>query len=197
MYRRILTAAVALSCTAVLAVAEPMDGQALGIPIGADARAELAFPLGDFADVAGTGTGYSVGLSLGLLPGIGVYGSYSEIRFGGGWTGDAVSDATDRGFALGVSAAFGDGHWVIPWVGAGVLFHDLEINGSGDGISTDTGFEVGGGVLIPLTGQLRLSPGLNYRHYGASVPTALPGGLGERDLTVQHLSLSLGLSLTF
>jgi hypothetical protein len=198
MHRWILTAALALPLVLGLALPASARAQALGIPMSADLRGEVAFPIGDFGDVASTGTGFSVGLSVGVLPGIGIYGNYTQIRFGGGWTGDDASDATDSGFAVGVSAALaGADAWVIPWAGAGVLFHDLEVRGSSQGVSTNMGFEVGGGVLIPVTGQLRFSPAVKYRHYGATIPAALPGGVTERDLTVQHLGLSLGLTLTF
>lgn len=173
------------------------QGQALGIPLGVDVRGEVAFPMGDFGDVADTGTGFSAGLSVGLLPGVGVYGKYSELRFGGDWTGEEGSEAVDSGWSVGASAALSRGVGLIPWVGAGLLFHDLEVAGSREGISTDMGFELGGGVLIPLTGQLRLSPAVNYRHYRATVPVDRFLIRTEEDLTVQHLSLSLGLSLTF
>jgi hypothetical protein len=68
------------------------------------------------------------------------------------------------------------------------------VRGVRQGVSQDIGFEVGGGVAIPLTQQLRLGPAVNYRRYGASVPTI--GGLAARELTVQYLALSVGLNLT-
>lgn len=127
MNTRMMAASLAAALMVMVATATATDAQALGIPMSADLRGEVAFPVGDFADIAGTGTGFSVGLSAGLLPGIGVYGSYSQIRFGGGWTGDEVSDATDSGFAVGVAALLGGRGSVMPWAGAGLLFHDLEV----------------------------------------------------------------------
>jgi opacity protein-like surface antigen len=173
----------------------PLQGQALGAPLGVDVRAEVAFPLGDFADIAGTGAGFSIGAALGVLPGAAIYGNYSDIRFGGGWTGDGTADARDSGFAVGVSAALPGGMWASPWVGAGLLFHRLEVRGSTQGVSQDMGFEVGGGVAIPVADRVRISPSLNYRHYGASIPAI--AGLAARDITVQHLALGLGLNVTF
>jgi hypothetical protein len=185
---------VTLATAAGFATA-PVASQAMGVPVALDARAEVAFPMGDFGDIVGTGAGFTVGAAVGLVPGFAVYGNYSQVRFGGGWTGNETSDATDSGFAVGLSAALPGTAGLDPWVGAGLLFHRLEVRGTRTGVSEDMGFEVGGGVAIPLTPRLRLSPAVNYRQYGASIPAL--AGLTARDLTVQYLSLGLGLNLSF
>ncbi len=176
-------------------VAGPLDGQALGIPISVDVRAEGAFPVGDFGDVADPGFGLSAGVAVGIFPLVGLYGSYSDIRFGGGWTGDDPADARDSGFAAGVSVAIPGWPWLDPWLGGGLLFHHLQLDGSGQGISEDLGFEVGGGVAIPIATGMRLSPAINYRHYGASIQDR--PDIAVQDVTVQHLSLGLGLNIVF
>jgi hypothetical protein len=169
--------------------------QALGVPAALDGRVDFAFPMGDFGDIADQGIGFSVGAVVTLLPGFGVYGSYSQTRFGGGWTGDEPSDATDSGFAVGLSAALPGRAGVEPWVGGGLLFHQLEVGGTRTGVDQDLGFELGAGVAIPVAPRLRLSPAVNYRQYSASIPAL--AGLAARDLNVQYLSLGVGLHLSF
>lgn len=175
--------------------AAPAGAQVLGVPIAVDARVDAAFPLGDFGDIAGTGVGLSIGAAATLLPGFGVYGNYTQTRFGGGWFTDDVSDATDSGFAAGLTASLPGTQGLAPWVGAGLLFHRLEVRGTRDGVSQDLGFEVGAGIAVPLTQQLRLSPAVSYRQYGATIPAV--GGLLARDLNVQYLTLGVGLNYSF
>jgi hypothetical protein len=194
MMARSLAAALA-ALVALAAGAEPVHAQALGVPVAVDARVDAAFPLGDFSDVAGNGLGFSIGASVGIAPNFGIYGKYSQTRFGGGWFGDDASDATDAGFAVGVAATLPGTTGVSPWIGGGLLFHQLEVRGTRSGVSQDMGFELGGGLAIPLTAQLRFTPSLNYRHYGATIPAIAP--LTARDLTVQYLTLGLGLNYSF
>jgi hypothetical protein len=190
-----MTAAALVACVAFGGAAAPAQAQVLGVPAAIEGRVDVAFPMGDFADMAGNGVGVGVGAVVTVLPGFGIYGSYSQTRFGGGWTGDEPSDATDSGLAVGVSAALPGTMGVSPWVGGGLLFHRLEVGGTRDGVDEDLGFELGAGFAIPLSPQLRLSPAVNYRHYGASIPAL--GGLVSRDLNVQYLSLGVGLHLSF
>jgi hypothetical protein len=83
-----------------------------------------------------------------VLPNLGINGKYSQTRFGGGWTGDGPSDATDAGFSAGVTAALPGMAGVSPWVGGGLLFHQLEVRGTRSGVSQDMGFELGVGLNI-------------------------------------------------
>lgn len=192
--RHLTTTAIAL-VTLLIATPRHAPAQVLGVPVALDARAEVAFPLGNFADIAGTGVGGTVSLAVPVVPAFGAYASYSQIRFGGGWTGDDPSDATTDGFTVGVTTTLPGLLDVNPWVGGGLLFHRLEVGGTRTGVSSDLGFEIGAGVAVPLTGQLRLSPAIHYRQFGASIPAL--AGLAARDLTVQHLSLGIGLNLWF
>jgi opacity protein-like surface antigen len=192
--RRITAAAFAVAMIGMAGTAERADAQFLPVPLSFDVRADAAFPTGDFDNIAGTGLGISVGVSAAVVPGFAVYGNYTQTRFGGGWTGGDDADAIDSGFAIGLSALLPGATQVSPWVGAGLLFHRLEIAGSRQGISENPGFEIGGGIAVPITGQLRLSPAVSYRRYNAEVQ-ALPAPLPPGDLTVQYFTLGVGLNL--
>jgi hypothetical protein len=187
----------AAACVIVLLAATAASGRAqvLGVPIALDARLEVAFPLGDFGDIADTGIGGTLSVAVPLVPAFGLYGSYTQIRFGGGWTGDGTSDATTDGFTVGLTTTLPGMLEVNPWIGAGLLLHRLEVRGTRQGVSDDLGFEVGAGVAVPLADRLRLSPALHYRHFGATIPAM--AGLTARSLTVQYLSLGVGLNYWF
>jgi hypothetical protein len=185
---------------AVLAAAVGTAGaagaQTLPIPLSVEGRVDAAFPMGDFGDVADTGVGYGVGAALGIVPGLGVYGTYSHTRFGSAPGSTDTPDATDTGFSVGLTAALpGTSARVAPWVGGGLVFHKLELGGSGAGIDQEMGFEVGGGVAVGVAPGVRLTPGVGYRRYAASIPAL--GGLAARDLDVQYLTLGVGLNIAF
>jgi hypothetical protein len=196
MTRR-LVAPAAAAVTALFFSLAPgrADAQVLGIPVALDARAEIAFPLGTFGDMAGTGAGGSISLAVPIVPAFGAYGSFTHIRFGGGWTGDGNADAATSGFTVGITTTLPGTMNVDPWVGGGLIFHNLEVRGTRQGVSQDMGFEVGAGVAVPLAGQLRLTPAVHYRQFGATVPAL--AGVAARDMTVQYLSLGIGLNLWF
>jgi opacity protein-like surface antigen len=187
---------VAAAVAAVVGTPGIAQAQTLPIPLAVEGRIDAAFPMGDFADIAGSGVGVGAGVSLGITPGVGVYGTYSHTRFGTGLTGGDTPDATDAGFSVGVTTALpGIAPNVAPWVGGGLVFHQLQVNGSSAGVSQDMGFEVGGGVAVGVARNVRLTPGIGYRQYGARIPAL--GGLAARDLNVQYLTLGVGLNVAF
>jgi hypothetical protein len=197
MSPRLRTSSIA-ACLALAigpVAAGSVHGQALGVPVALDARAEVAFPLGGFGDIAGNGLGGTLSVAVPVVPAFGLYGSYTHVRFGGGRSGGGASDAATDGFTVGVTTTLPGVLDVNPWVGAGLLLHRLEVRGTRQGVSDDLGFELGAGVAVPLAGRLRLTPAVHYRHFGASIPAL--AGLAARDLTVQYLSLGVGLNVWF
>ena len=182
---------------AVLAVtaAGVADAEAqMGIPLAIEGRLDYAVPTGDFDDVVDEGSSWSAGVSLGLRPGLALYGSYSNTRFGVGLTDDEEPDAEDSGFSVGLTAALpGGGARVAPWIGAGAVFHTLELGGIEDGIDEEVGFEVGGGVAIGLARNVRLTPGVGYRRYS----TEIEGLVGDTELDVSYVTAGVGLNISF
>jgi hypothetical protein len=193
MRNMMLASILAASATMV---ATAVQAQALPIPLSVEGRADAAFPVGEFADIAGNGAGFGVGASLGIVPGVGVYGTYSHTRFGVGIGSDRTPDATDDGFSVGVTASLpGMSPNVSPWIGGGAVFHRLSVNGSRAGVDQDMGFEVGGGVAIGVAPGVRITPGIGYRHYNASIPAL--AGLAARDLAVRYVTAGVGVNIAF
>lgn len=186
----------ALFATALLAaVASAAQAEAqMGIPFAIEGRLDYAVPTGDFDDVVDEGTSLSGGISLGVSPGLGVYATYSNTRFGVGLTDDEEPDAEDSGFSVGLTAALPiGGPRVAPWIGAGAVFHTLELNGQEEGIDEEIGFEVGGGVAIGIARNVRLTPAVGYRRYGTEVDVAI----FDSDLDVSYFTAGVGLNLSF
>ena len=182
---------------AVLAAVAASAGDAhaqMGIPLSVEGRLDYAVPTGDFDDVVDEGAGWGAGLSLGISPGLALYGTYSNTRFGVGLLDDEEPQAEDGGFSVGLTAAIPGGTYrVAPWIGAGAVFHTLELNGVEDGIDEEVGFEVGGGVAIGIAQNVRLTPGIGYRRYS----TELDGLLGDTELDVSYVTAGVGLNISF
>lgn len=179
----------------VVAATSAVDAHAqMGIPLSVEGRLDYAVPTGDFDDVVDEGAGWGAGVSLGVSPGLAVYGTYSNTRFGVGLLDDEEPQAEDSGFSVGLTAAIPGGTArVAPWIGAGAVFHTLELGGVEDGIDEEVGFEVGGGVAIGVARNVRLTPGIGYRRYG----TELDGLLGGTELDVSYVTAGVGLNISF
>ncbi|HEX5870491.1 MAG TPA: outer membrane beta-barrel protein [Longimicrobium sp.] len=182
---------------AVLAVVAASAGEVsaqMGIPLSVEGRLDYAVPTGDFDDAADEGVSVGGGVSLGIRDGLALYGSYSNTRFGVSLSSGEEPDAEDSGFSVGLTAALpGGSARVSPWIGAGAVFHTLEVGGVEEGIDEEVGFEVGGGVALGLAPNVRLTPGVGFRRYG----TQLEGLLGDAELDVSYFTAGVGLNISF
>jgi opacity protein-like surface antigen len=186
--------AVFATVLAVVAASAAQANAQMGIPLSVEGRLDYAVPTGDFDDAVDEGTSLSAGVSLGIQPGLAVYGSYSNTRFGISLTSDEEPDAEDSGFSVGLTAALpGGGARVAPWIGAGAVFHTLELGGTEEGIDEQVGFEVGGGVALGIAPNIRLTPGIGFRRYG----TEIDGLLGDAELDVSYFTVGVGLNISF
>jgi hypothetical protein len=182
MWKRLSIIAVAL-----LASAAPLHAQA-SLPLAFQVGGGFVLPLGEFADVAGNGFGASVGTGFQLAPNLGLYAGYSWTRF----ESDLVTgDVTDSGISAGLSFVLPQlAASVFPWVGAGVVLHRLDIGGVAQQPSRgDPGLGLAGGVLIPLSAAVYISPSVGFVRYMSEFP-------GRAEIAVSHLSLGLALNLS-
>ena len=177
--------------TVVTAAATPLSAQ---IPLSVEGRVGAAFPTGDFGEDLETGLGLEASATFGLAPGFGIYGSYSHTTFNADGGGGGL---VDSGFSVGATASFSRmSPRVTPYIGAGLLMHDLEVDvddaDDPDVGETDLGFEVGAGLAVDVAPHVRLTPAGGYRRYGAELP-GLRGGEGD----VSYLTLGVGLNVGF
>jgi hypothetical protein len=182
-------AAAALAFVVSLTVTEAGLAQS-PIPLAVEARAHAAFPTVDLGTHARTGFGYGVSATVQLFPNYGLYGGWSRTEFDLEQQGGR---AIDSGFAIGLTAAYpmllvGG---LTPWLGSGLLIHRLEVTGASvPAGNASLGFEFGGGVAIPLTPTVRLTPGLGYRWYNAPF-------IGRGSARISYLSAGAGLNVSF
>jgi opacity protein-like surface antigen len=187
---------------AILAIGLATPTQAQLSPFSIEGRAGVAVPTGDAADALKTG--FSVGANPGhsLLPLLDLYAGYSLQRFGfddDEEFGDVDADATDSGFSLGARIGLPVTGSIAPWLFGGVLLHQVEIEGREGNLTVSmksdrsVGFEVGGGVSLPIAPLLSLTPAVRYRRYTADFDFA--GETWSEDVT--YFAIDLGVRLRF
>lgn len=184
---------------AVAAIATVAPASAQMLPLGVEVRGGAAFPMGDFGDVfaAETGVSYGVTASLQATSLLGVYAGFERAEFGVDDTALGEADLTDQGFAFGarLSLPFGGLTGLGPWVRAGAVYNQIsrETDSTVGDFESDRkfGFEVGGGLSIPLGMVVSVTPGVRYRTYSPG----LTGNLS--DTNVSYLVADLGLSFGF
>lgn len=195
--------------TALLLAAAPLAAAAQSVlPISVEVRGGAGIPVGDFGGNAETGdqlgakTGLPLGVSVGyrVVPMLDIYGGYSRDSFGCSDQGEFDSsncDIRSKGFELGTRFSVPGIVPLAPWVRAGALFHQLEISGSEGGFSASItskrsfGYEIGGGISLPIMPTLALTPGVRYRGYTAKFDNIFGEGSGEGD--VSYVVLDVGL----
>jgi opacity protein-like surface antigen len=184
----------ALTAMSVLGVAGTASAQSR-IPLSFEVRGDAAFPTGDFEDrEIENGLGFTASAALQLVPGFGVYGSYGRTEFSVDGSDD--TDVLDQGFGAGLTASLGGGlaGRATPYIGAGLLFHELELNDEEVG-DAQMGFEVGAGIAFPLGRSVRVTPAVGYRQY--KVENTTLAGLANDDFSVQYLTAGIGLNIAF
>jgi opacity protein-like surface antigen len=162
-----LLAGLAALALAGSARAQSAAGTLPTTPVSVEVRAGAAIPI----DEEGVKTGYTVGVNAtyAVSPMLGIYAGYSFNSFGLD-VGDADGSASARlqGFDAGVKASFPAGS-ITPFVRAGAVFQKASLSVStseGSGSFSDdsykVGFELGGGVSVPLGPRLSVTPGASF-----------------------------------
>jgi hypothetical protein len=179
----------------------PTRGDAQISPLLVEVRGGSWIPTSDLVGAQGfegaASTDVSVGVNFVLRSGpISFVAGFTEQRFGCavtqcGESADFVSTAWD----LGVRVNFREAG-MVPWVslgGTAALF-DAHVD-TGGGIALEAsdrgwGYEVGAGVLVPVTGLFALDPGVRYGRSDA--------GFGTRGtMKTRYIIADVGLVLAF
>lgn len=199
---RQVVAAAGLALGVVLAAA-PAAAQGF-TPFAVEVRTGFAFPTGDFAEgeTVESGVGFGAAAMFQVMPMIGVYAGWDRYVFGvedDPAFPNAEAEVIDSGFSVGaqlsVPTLMMGG--LSPWVRGGAVYRTAEIDvndGSGGEFNVESdkslGFEVGGGLGIPLGQVLTFTPGVRYRSYA-------PEYEGTSDENVSYVSVDLGLKFGF
>jgi opacity protein-like surface antigen len=172
----------ALFSAALFAAILPAAAQAqVANPFSLEVRGGAGVPTGEFGKELETGWSAAVNGSFRFTPSLGVYAGYSYTDFGMDVSGffdefDVPVSGVDlsmvsSGFDAGVIAYIPGVSMVEPWVRGGVILHQMQFKASAEGMSASEkgdfalGFEVGGGVAVPITPRISITPGVTYRSY--------------------------------
>jgi len=197
--KKITTGLVAL---AAVVLAGSAQAQAVPVsPFSAEVRGGLAFPTGDLDDVADSGITVGANGTYMFTPMLGLYAGFTYNSFGFSEEGEDVFDGSINTYGLdaGVKAMFATPTLpVTPFLKGGLVYHkaEIEIEGVdlGDEGKSDPGlgFEVGGGVMVPLGPRLSFTPAVSY--------TSFKPGDSEEDDEVEKISsfrVDVGLNIRF
>jgi opacity protein-like surface antigen len=173
----------------------------------AEGRLGAAVPTGDLSGEspeggANAGPSFGAGFAFAVRGGLYVNLGFSQHRFGCSEGCAGLGDLAATGFDLALRYGFVAGP-VLPYVRAGALPYTVEGSAQGeaevDPLSDHVwGWELGGGVGVPLSEHVHLSPGLRYvsmdpRFDELSVPDSEEGV----ELAVRAWILDLGLVWAF
>ncbi len=153
-----LAAAAAVTATAPAARAQFLDS-----PFQIGASAGIAFPTGDLGNIANTG--YNVTVAVGYKPqytpiGVRVEAAYNQFGLQGG------------GGNVNIPAFTGNLVYGLPGVsfspyaigGAGLYRTNVDLTGRGSAGENHFGFNIGGGVKIPLSTSFETFAEARYNH---------------------------------
>ena len=185
--------AFSLAVAAGVLAAASASAQSI-LPFSAEIRGGLGIKNGEFREAdpdivtASGGVGFGANVAFDFLPGVAVYGGYDRYSFNATVQG-VDAEYIDQGFVAGARIAppLGALLGFRPWVRGGVLFHDLELTEVNEKSERSTGFEVGGGIEIPLGLVLSFTPGVLFRSYSPTIEGAIEDG------SVKYFDVSLGL----
>jgi hypothetical protein len=152
-----------------------------GTPVGVEGRLFAAIPTGDFGNNLGTGLGWGVEGTFNFTPRLAVYGGYSRAEFDVEGTG--AGEVRDAGLNLGLRGTLPALGPLSPFLRGGLVYHEL----SGARTSDDElGFELGGGIAVPISPRLSINPALSYLQYSP-----------DSGSNVSYLSLGASLMFRF
>lgn len=183
---------------ALAAVAFTGTAKAQTLPLSIEGGVHAVMPTGDWGDLAKTGIGLNGAVTFNVTPVLGIYGGYTWNRFDVDDDLGDVGDAkfTEQGFDVGVKARFASptGLPVTPFFRGGAIIHKMSISDSDVSFSGDykVGFDVGGGVEIPLAPKITLTPQVGYSQFN-------PGDDEDQDVgdnvDVSNIHLGVGVNI--
>jgi len=198
--KKITTGLLALAAVALAASAQ---AQAIPVsPFSVEVRGGLAFPTGDLEDVAESGITVGANGTYMFTPQLGLYAGFTYNAFG------LVDEAEELGidgsintygFDAGVKAMFPSPTLpVTPFLKGGLVYHKVELDiddlelGDDDDSDFGLGFEVGGGVMVPLGPRLSFTPAVSYTSFKPSYE-----GDDEDDDSITSFRVDVGLNIRF
>ncbi|HEU4556252.1 MAG TPA: outer membrane beta-barrel protein [Longimicrobium sp.] len=146
----------------ILASFAAAGAQAQTTQISLEPRAGLSIPTGDMGDDVEVGLALTGDVIFQATPQIALYAGYNYNTYAFKDT-DGV-DAQIKGFDAGVRFSLSSMSGFTPFLKGGVLYQKAAISGDGGSLSSDNevGFQVGGGVEVPISPRFSFTPQLSF-----------------------------------
>jgi opacity protein-like surface antigen len=188
----------AMAALAALALAGSAQAQS-ALPLSFEGRVGAVLPSGDWGELAKTGIGLNGNVTFNVTPVLGIYGGYTYNRFGVDEEFGEGEDFnfTEQGFDVGLKARFAGptGLGATPFFRGGAIFHKIGVSEDDVSVSGDykLGFDVGGGVEIPVSPRIMLTPQVGYSQFNPADDDDLEPG--EEEINVSNIHLAVGVSI--
>lgn len=183
---------LACFCLLILSLTAGRGDAQAGPPLwNAEVRTGVAFRSPPFSrsNVEDPGIGGSVRLQYRAFPSAVIYTGYELYRFRVGPVDpklglavEPASSLTSHGAVAGVELRLHEASAIRPWVRTGMLSHRQLVRGTRGSTHSDwrLGFEIGGGVHLPMSKAILLTPGVRYVRHGDTSYLSPEVGLGVR-----------------
>jgi opacity protein-like surface antigen len=168
-------------------------------PVGLELRGGAAIPTADLGNAElNNGAGGEFTINYRVMPHVLAYAGWDWFRVTTNTPFMGFDyDVENTGYAFG----FQFQHPVLPkidyWVRAGGIYNHIEMELDNGDLAMDSGhdlgWEVGGGVRLPITQQLAVTPGVRYR----TLSTELSIGSSSVPVDLSYLTAEVGLQFTF
>jgi opacity protein-like surface antigen len=144
------------------------------------------------------GFGFGMNVRYRVVPGVAAYGGWEwhhsrsdELRAG------RTTDVEDTGYTFGIRIDHALTPLVGGWARAGGLYNHVELEDRDGALVADSkhglGWELGGGLSVPITRRVALTPGVRYR----SLTRDLQIGDATRSSTLSYVTLGTGIVVGF
>ncbi len=168
---------------------------------GLEFRPSVNFPTSDLDDATlKTGFGYEVVLAYRFMPHLSVYGGWGWNRFGSSNASFAGTnmDFEETGYTYGLQFIHPIGQSKVNFLTRiGGLANHIEVEDDDGEIIADSGhgfgWQVEGGVALPLGEKWNLTPSIRYR----SLPRDFEMGTTTTEVKLNYLSVGVGIVRKF
>lgn len=188
---------VVLAAAAAIVGAAQLEAQVVpSSPFSVEVRGGLALPQGDFGEDLETGYTLGANVQFAVNPLLSLYAGYAYNSYSIDGVDDL--DVNDRGFNGGVQLNIPAATLPVqPFVRGGLVYNELEFAVEGASVNFDSqlGFEVGGGVAIPLGPRISFTPAVSYSRWSVDEEELDGSDLDELDVTSVKVDVGLKIRI--
>ncbi len=185
-----------IAVAAALAVAVPASAQSA---FSIEVEGYGAVPTGKWGGAElGNGFGFGGNIGYRFLPQLGVYAGWDWNHFrSDDLMAGQKTDVEETGYAFGLRFEQQLSLRVGGWLRAGGLYKHIELEDPNGNTIADSdhgfGWEIAGGVAIPVSSRLHLTPGVRFRNLSREIEFEAV----SQSRTLSYVSFGTGLTFAF